>query len=169
MPAHGRTLPTQIQGQNVLDDDHTVTIKAQHQHPLVAIFISSTCPCSLSHIAHINELSAKFKDFSFVAILSGAGESKTQALTVFRAMKLTFPVILDADQTILETFAATKTPHAFIVASNGENLFAGGVSDSSTFAQSKKHHLEQALVEISNGKIVTEAEPRALGCYIQRR
>ena len=66
-------LPVQITGPSAVSGKE-VSVKAGGRG-LVVTFLSAKCPCSDSHVAVLKDLSAKFKEFSFVAIHSNFDEA----------------------------------------------------------------------------------------------
>ena len=168
LAGRAEALPTTIAGSDA-QTGQAVSLASSEKAPLVVLFLSSKCPCSLSHVNHLIELKKKFSQFSFVGIFSGPEETEDKVKSVLGPMGLNFPLLVDADQKWLNQFEALKTPHVFVVNQKGEVVFAGGVSDSSSFAASEKHYLEVALTELSEGRSLTRTEAKALGCYIQRK
>lgn len=136
---------------------------------LVIAFLSAKCPCSMSHIPELNELATQFKDFSFIGVHSNMDENEQLSRAYFAKTKLPFPVIADSNAKLADRFKALKTPHVFVVASDGRILFQGGMSDSKDCANADRHYLKEALGDLHAGKPVREASVRSLGCTISRR
>ncbi len=135
----------------------------------VYVFLSARCPCSNGHEGALKALYREFheKGFQFVGIHSNQNETEDEARAHFSASKLPFPVIRDVDARLADEFRALKTPHVF-VKKDGESLFEGGVDDTASGVDSKKHYLRNALLEIDSGKSVTQTRVRVLGCAISR-
>ena len=134
----------------------------------VVVFMSTHCPCSISHEPVLSKLAQEYKDFQFIGIHSNADENPTLAKLHFKEAGLPFPVISDSQYRYADSFGALKTPHAYVIGPKGECLFKGGV-DSSREANSKNEaYLKNALDSIKNGKKILVAEARPLGCIIQR-
>lgn len=135
----------------------------------VVIFMSAKCPCSNSHVAVVKNLAHEFRDFNFVAVHSNADESVDEAKTYFKTADLPFPVIQDGDDHLANELKAFKTPHAFVLAANGQILFKGGVTDSHDGESGAKQYLREALEDVRAGRPVKNKEARTLGCAISRR
>lgn len=132
----------------------------------VVVFLSSECPCSLSHMSHIKNLVAENNKVKFIGILSNEGEDLTEAKVQLKDAG--FPIILDKAQAYANAFGAAKTPHVFLL-QNGKIIFHGGVSDSNQFGNAKEQFLKIALKQMSAGEAPKPDFARALGCEIRRR
>jgi hypothetical protein len=137
--------------------------------PTVYVFLSARCPCSRGHEARLAALHQEFSKsgFRFIGIHSNQNESSEETRSHFVAARLPFPVIEDPDARLADEFRALKTPHVF-VKKGGESLFEGGVDDTASGTGSEKQFLRDALMQIRDGKPVTEARVRVLGCAISR-
>jgi peroxiredoxin len=134
------------------------------------MFLSIRCPCSASHQSTLESLSKEFssKGFRFIGVHSNADEEIDLAKDYFKKSGLTFPVIQDDHTQIADTWGAFKTPHAFVLDSEGEILFKGGVDNSHIAKAADKHYLRDALVLLVEGKKPAQKEVRVLGCEIRR-
>jgi len=151
-------LPTKIGGVDL----------SQSKFGTVVIFLSSSCPCSDSHISHIKDLQKEFSKFDFVAVHSNVDEKDEDGLTYFKKAALPFEVWRDKNAKIADEFKAFKTPHAFVVNSKGEILFSGGVTSSAIAEQAQTFHLKEALKDLSENKSVKNPKARPIGCAIAR-
>jgi hypothetical protein len=136
----------------------------------VVMFLSSRCPCSASHQSTLDLLSKEFtpQGFRFVGVHSNADEEVGAAREYFKNSGLAFPVIQDRNCGIADALGAFKTPHVFILGSNGEVLFQGGVDNSHVANAANKHYLRDSLALIVDGKKPPQKEVRVLGCEIRR-
>lgn len=132
----------------------------------VLVFMSSSCPCSISHGDEVVNLSKDFPEFRFIGINSNAGEELADAKTYFS--RFPFLVLRDQKAILANEFKALKTPHAFILTSDGKQVFQGGVSDSSKFSPSNRRYLREALEDIRANRAIGTPIARALGCSIER-
>jgi hypothetical protein len=136
----------------------------------VILFLSAQCPCSRSHEEPLARLAKTFgpKGFHFTAILANADENEEAARTHFRSNPLPFPILRDSQARLADALGANRTPHAFVLSTRGEILFQGGVDDAKDAGKAKRAYLQQALEEISQGKLPEVREARSLGCRITR-
>ena len=130
------------------------------------VFLSSRCPCSASHVPHIQSLADQHKGIRFVAVLSNRDEDLNLAKQAYSTVK--FPIIVDPKQEMADAFGANKTPHVFVTDAEGNYKFLGGVTNSSEFGSAKKFYLADALNAIEKGLKAPVHEAKALGCYITR-
>lgn len=82
-------------------------------------------------------------------------------------------VLLDPDQKIARLYAATVTPHMFIVDAGGRLVYAGGAdSIPSTRAEDIPRatpYVREALAALAAGKPITNAVTRPYGCVVKYR
>jgi thiol-disulfide isomerase/thioredoxin len=134
----------------------------------VVFFMSVTCPCSMSHTPHFQELVNKHKDIQFIAINSNIDESETLLKVYLERKKVNFPVIKDFKAKLAKELAAVKTPHVYIFNNKGERIFHGGATNRSDAKSATTFYLKDALSKITNGEKLERNFARALGCYIKR-
>ncbi len=137
----------------------------------VVVFLSARCPCSASHEVELKALHQKYsnKGFSFVGIHSNHDETLDETVAHFKSANLPFPILEDAQTSgLAEEFKALKTPHVYLVNSEGKMLFEGGVDDSNNHLNASKHYLREALAALDAGKEPPLKLARALGCHIAR-
>jgi thioredoxin-related protein len=148
----------------------TLNTKNADKKGLVVIFMSAKCPCSDSHVSVVKNLLKKYANtFSFYIIHSNLEETLKETQSYFKKAAFDAPVIQDQETKLADLFKAYKTPHSFIVNPQGEVVYQGGVTNSSNAPSADRNYLEEALSEIEQGKAVTTAEGRTLGCVIMRR
>lgn len=138
------------------------------------MFLSRNCPCSKSHIEHLNNLQHQFQAVHFYGVMTDLINEDTKPLIddYYSSKNFSFPIIRDDEHYLVQKFSALKTPHTVIVTTDKGNnykiIYQGGVSNHREFAQSTKHFLAENLSQITNGKPVKYAEGKSLGCYIRR-
>lgn len=158
--------PFSLKGRDLMSSQ-TLEMTARSRG-LVLVFLSSTCPCSDSHVEELAKLSKDFPDLSFYAVHSNQDEPTAAAKLYFEGKKLPFPVIQDDHAVLADRYKAFKTPHVFVLDPKGEILYRGGVSDSAHFARAHTNYLREALLDIQNQRTVKTPEGRTLGCMISR-
>lgn len=157
-----------ISGVNLLES-RDLQIDVTSKKATVVVFLSAKCPCSNSHIVELKSLRQDYPEFQFLAIHSNLDEDLELSKKYFQDLQLNFSVLQDVDQKWADTFKAFKTPHAFVLSSNGETLYQGGVSNSRHLPDSDRKYLREALEDLKNGKPIKTPEGRTLGCSIARR
>lgn len=163
-----KTAPTNITGKNILTNENYTWSFTDKKQVLVVVFLSAKCPCSDSHNTELIDLARTYPQFQFIAIHSNPDESLEHSQFYFSKAQLNFPVLQDDNLKWANTLHAKKTPHAFVINSEGIVLYQGGVSSSNKFQNADKKFLRTALMEISENKPVSTPEGRTLGCSISR-
>ncbi len=162
--------PVSFSGTDVFQGTETSVVLKASPQPTVVVFVSALCPCSAAHEEALRSLAKDFQPsgFRFIGIHSNQNESIEKTREHFQEAKLGFPIVHDRGAAIADQLGALKTPHAFVLNSDGKILYQGGVDDSHEAATAKKHHLRDALLALRQGKPVPVARTRALGCMISR-
>lgn len=147
-----------------------VTIERQtKENQFTAIvFLSSKCPCSLSHVDEIKSLAIEYPDVRFLGVNSNRDETLEMGLAYFSKLGLSFPVLRDEKSVLADEMKALKTPHAFVVDRDRKTVFQGGVSNSSTFGRADRKYLREALEDIRQKRKIRTPLARTLGCAISR-
>lgn len=154
---------------NLLTEEKiTISLNDFGSKGAVFVFLSAKCPCSDSHVPEVKKLSGMYPDFKFYVVHSNADEAKDLTMQYFKNLQLPFLVLKDQKSILADRFKAYKTPHVFVLNSQGEILYQGGVSDSSKLYQAKEFYLAQVLEDLQAGKKARFSEKRTLGCVIQR-
>jgi hypothetical protein len=155
-----------LRGQDLLTEK-AVSI-APGAKGTVAVFLSARCPCSNSHLEALKKLAADFPAFRFTVIHSNADEPAAEARAYFAQAALGLPVIQDDHDLLANELRAFKTPHAYVIGTDGKILYRGGVTDSQIAAQAGRQLLREALDDVNAGRAVRTPEARTLGCVIAR-
>ncbi len=90
------------------------------------------------------------------------------ARAYFKKIGFPFSVLQDENSKLANKFKANRTPHAFLVSSEGKILYSGGITNSKEGNTAVKNYLREALLDIDNGRNVGIAQSRTLGCEIAR-
>jgi hypothetical protein len=143
--------------------------------PLKAVvFLSAFCPCSRSHVEHLNQLSEQYSDLQVFAVIADPidASNEVEVSEYFSREHFQFPVLEDRQQDLLRKYQALKTPHVVLMqrqpTGNYKTLYEGGVSDHRDFSSSKKKFLAENLHAINNHQPLPYQQGRSLGCYIRR-
>jgi hypothetical protein len=91
---------------------------------------------------------------------------------VARAHQLGFKFCyaVDATSEIATSFGASHTPEAFLFDASGKLVYHGAVDDNAKDESAVKHPwLKQAVTAVAEGKPVSDAETKAMGCSIKFR
>tara|TARA_Y100001935_G_scaffold231958_1_gene213352 strand:- start:2408 stop:2935 length:528 start_codon:yes stop_codon:yes gene_type:complete len=152
------------------------SVKSYQENPSslkVLVFLSKNCPCSRSHVDHLNGLSQKYPNIAFYGVITDFfdKDSEPEIKAYFDSQNFKFPLIKDSEQMLVKKYGALKTPFSVIVqnqSSQEQVLYEGGVSDDHDFPSSTKHYLEENLAALAQGKDPIYKVGKSLGCYIRR-
>ena len=139
----------------------------------VLVFLSKDCPCSRSHIQHLNQLARDYKKkVSFFGVITDLfdGDQDAEIESYYGDKGFEFPLIRDDQQTLIKKYKALKTPHVVLLSKTSPEsiLFEGGVTDKRDFAKSKTFYLKSNLEALAQGHPLPYREEKSLGCYIRR-
>jgi peroxiredoxin len=80
-------------------------------------------------------------------------------------------VLLDPNSKVARAYAATTTPHMYIVDPRGALAYMGAIDDkpsaSAASLTGAKSYVRQAMAELKAGKPVSEASTKAYGCAVK--
>ena len=140
----------------------------------VLVFLSRSCPCSKSHVDHLNKLNRDFEMVSLFGVITDDFDksSEGEIEQYYSEKNFEFPLIKDEPQTLVKKYNALKTPHSVIVKRDANKsyqiVYQGGVTDNRTFSQSTKKFLAENLAALSQNKAPVYTAGKSLGCYIRR-
>ena len=145
----------------------SINFKEDREKPVVAIFLSSTCPCSKASFSYLSALSEKYSNIQFIGFNSNKNTNIEKAKKYYQGFNIQFPIILDRDLTYANQFKALKTPHIF-VKNNEKIVYQGGVTNRRNPELATSFFLNDALEATTLNKKIATPETKALGCFIQR-
>ena len=157
---------TSIAGEDLVTTAvKTITLAPEKTYAIV--FLSTVCPCSLSHLTELKNLAKDYPDVEMIGVHSNTDETAKDAETYFKVHGVTFPVIQDSANALANRFGAFKTPHAFVI-TKGAVVYRGGVSNQQTFSPDARKYLREALEDLKSNRPVKTSSTRTLGCAIPR-
>ena len=83
---------------------------------------------------------------------------------VAKAMKITAPILIDADTKVAAAYGAKTTPHCYVIDGEGVLRYMGAFSD-----RAETNYVLKAVTAIKNGSTVSPAEMRPWGCGVKIR
>lgn len=134
------------------------------------IFLSENCPCSKSHVDHLNEIVSQYPDVKFFGVISEpAKNSKAQTKLddYFTSDRFRFPIIADSSQILVKKYKALKTPHVTLF-KNDKVIYEGGLTNRKSFKESGKKYFAENLELLAKGEPLKYKNGMSLGCYIRR-
>ena len=172
-PAVGRKVPN-----FVLPDQNgeQVALADFNQKRTVVLFTMGTgCPISNLYLTELGKLHQRFAErgLQLIGINSIDGVTSAKLAKHVKEFKVTFPVLLDADQGVADMLGAKRTAEVFLLDGQRIVRYHGRVDDrfGYTYKREKatRNDLEEALVEVLAGKPVSVTTTKPLGCLITHR
>ena len=80
-------------------------------------------------------------------------------------------ILMDPDGTVGKTYGATVTPHMYVINSDGELVYRGGIDDKPTTDEADiegaTNYVDRALTAVMNGEEVSPKQAKPYGCTIK--
>lgn len=140
----------------------------------VVCFLGNDCPMVKLYAPRLSQLSSQWPDqqVQVIGINSNPQDTTERIQRVVEELAITFPVIKDADQSLLRSFGATRTPEIFVLDSSLQIHYHGRVDDQYLPGIAKpkasRADLQQAVSELLQGQPVSVGETPFTGCLIGR-
>ena len=141
------------------------------------IFMCNHCPYVQRYLERLKQIQADLEAKGFTLIGINANDARQFPEDGFDQMnafvmqhQLNFPYLWDPTQDVALSFGAEKTPHAFLLDSQGILRYRGGIDDNAEAPASVKiQYLRQAAVQVLNGETVTLTATEPIGCSLKWR
>ncbi len=136
----------------------------------VLVFLSEKCPCSRSHVDHLNKIFKENPGVGIYGVISAppqTEEEKEMVKEYFSSSNFKFPLIEDPNQLLVKKYKALKTPHVTMF-KGGKLIYQGGLTSNRSFKNSGKKFLAENLLSLKLGKPLKHKHGPSLGCYIRR-
>jgi hypothetical protein len=143
-------------------------------HPLIILFfVSMDCPLSNRYVPEMNRIHAAYaaRRVQTYAVIADPSVTTSAAAAYASEYRYTFPVLADPRQTLARLAAATVTPQAAVLSSEGEVLYLGRIDNRmEDFGKERTRvtttDLRDALEAILAGKPVPGPVAKSIGCAI---
>lgn len=140
----------------------------------VVCFLGTECPLSRLYGQRLSSLCDEFtsKDVKFIGINSNPQDSPADIVQYATKLGIAFPIVKDADQSVVELFQAKRTPEVFVLDSASRVQYRGRIDDQYepgvVRAEPKRHDLREALLALLNARPVHQATTSPVGCLITK-
>lgn len=146
---------------------------AQHEQTLTAVvFLATDCPISQKYIGELKNIDSLFHaKVSVKGVVPG--NIKQEEIDQFVSeYQIDFPIVTDADYTLVKKYHASITPEVFLV--NDQNhIYYQGAIDNWFFDLGKyrqhitEHYLIDAINAVLEGQPPVVKKTESVGCLIQ--
>jgi len=175
--ALGKTAPLAETKMKNVDGKEISITQAKGTKGTLVVFTCNHCPWAKAWHARIVSLGNKSVKRGIGVIAINSNDPAAYPEDDFATMqsnakksKMGFPYAVDATSDVARAFGATRTPEAFLFDAKGLLVYHGAIDDNAHQPdQVKVHYLEEAVNALLDGKEITLAETKALGCGIKLR
>jgi hypothetical protein len=144
---------------------------------LLVMFTCNTCPYVIRNQSRTKDLCAYAGNHQIGVILLNANEGDRSGGNSFAEMQsyaktqgYQWYYALDNNSILADAFGASRTPECYLFDKNAKLVYHGAIDDSPGDPdQVKRHHLKNAIDEMTAGKEVSVKETRSVGCSISRK
>jgi peroxiredoxin/mono/diheme cytochrome c family protein len=141
---------------------------------LIVAFLGTKCPVGNAYIPVLLDLQKQYREkkVQIIGINANPGETAETIAKHVKDFSIAFPILIDAEQSVLQLFGAKRTPEVFVLDDRGTIRYRGRIDD--RYApdhkrdEPKRNDLREALDELLAGKKVSVPETEAAGCLISR-
>ena len=150
--------------------------EAKQSNGLLVMFTCNTCPYVIRNQGRTNEI-CKYAQSSKVGVVllnanegdRGGDNSFASMQSYAKAQGYQWTYAVDEKSVLADAFGASRTPECYLFDKHGKLIYHGAIDDSPGDPGSvKRHHLQEAINEMMQGKEVTTKETRSVGCSINR-
>lgn len=143
----------------------------------ILIFTCNTCPVAVGYEDRILSLDQQYKAQGWPVIAINPNDAGVDPMESYEQMQqramdkgFTFPYLLDPDQVITKRFAATHTPHTFLLQNTegGSVLqYIGAIDNDSRNGNPDTKFVEDAIAALQQGDKPDPNMTKAVGCAIK--
>ncbi len=137
--------------------------------PVLLNFWAADCPHSLRADVLLHELMRDWKDTVAVWWIAANPHEPRAAVADAATARRVEPLLLDADQGVVDRYGAQTTPHCFLIDAKGVLRYAGAPDDVGFGRrQPAQAYLAQAVAAVLEGRTPTPDQTSPFGCAIVR-
>ena len=137
---------------------------------VVVVFTCNHCPVATAYQERLVALQKDYKDkgVQIIAICVNKGPADDLEAMKKRAESagFNFPYLCDPTQQVGRDYAATCTPHVFVLDKDRKLAYMGAIDDNMHADKVEKHHVRAALDALLAGKTPETPTTRQFGCGI---
>lgn len=143
---------------------------------LLVMFSCNTCPYVIKNQTRTIEIGVYAQKMNVGVMLLNSNAGQRDEADSYDAMrkystdqKYNWHYVVDNNNEVADAFGANRTPECFLFDKNLKLVYHGAIDDNPTDATAVgRHHLREAIDEMTLGKDVSVKESRSVGCTIKR-
>jgi peroxiredoxin len=147
---------------------------------VIVVFTCNACPYAKAYEERIMALDKSYRAKGFPVVAINPNDAKVEPEDSYENMQTrakekgyTFPYVLDETQNIARAYGATRTPHIYLLAKQGNDFivrYIGAIDDNTSEPKDvKTKYVESAIDALLTGKEVAVKETKAIGCTVKWR
>ena len=160
-------------------DGKSHALKDYRGKPVVLNFWSIQCPYSVGYEQRLKALHAKYSERGVAFLMLDANHTEVdrdakdpyaRIRKYVEKAEVPYPILIDENNVVADRFAATSTPHFFVLDAKGVLRYAGNLDDDprGTRGDDATPNLANALDDLLAGKKVRVERTKEKGCSIKR-
>ena len=143
---------------------------------VLVMFSCNTCPYVIKNQERTIAISDYAQKMNVGVIILNSNEAQRADDDSFDEMKAyakeqkyNWNYVVDKNHEIADAFGANRTPECFLFDKELKLVYHGAIDDNPSDASAVgRHHLQEAINELSAGKDISVKESKSVGCTIKR-
>lgn len=143
---------------------------------VLVMFSCNTCPYVIKNQQRTLEISDYAQKMNVGVIILNSNEAQRtdddsydEMKAYAKEQKYNWNYVVDKNHEIADAFGANRTPECFLFDKNLKLVYHGAIDDNPSDATAVgRHHLKEAINELTAGKDISVKESRSVGCTIKR-
>lgn len=144
---------------------------------VLVMFSCNTCPYVIKNQERTVQI-AQYAQKNKIGVIvlnsneaqRGSDDSFDDMKAYAKEQKYNWSYVIDKDNEVADAFGANRTPECFLFDKNLKLVYHGAIDDNPSDASSvNRHHLKEAINELTAGKEISVKESRSVGCTIKRK
>ncbi|MDB5192982.1 MAG: alkyl hydroperoxide reductase and/or thiol-specific antioxidant family (AhpC/TSA) protein [Segetibacter sp.] len=174
--AIGTTIPMAETKMKSINGKEFSIKDAAGKNGVLVMFSCNKCPYVVRYQKRTLEAIESAKANGYGVIIINSNDTQSNDDDSYTAMKEyaqkqgygNVAYVVDEKSAIANAFGATRTPESFLFNTKGVLVYHGAIDDNHIADQVARKHLQVAMQENKNGKIVSVKKTEFIGCSIKR-
>jgi peroxiredoxin len=137
---------------------------------VAVVFTCNSCPIAVDYEERLKQLVEDYQDAGVTLVAINVNNVERDRLPAMKERAeqqgFNFAYIYDPSQQIARDYAATVTPHVFLLDGERKVVYMGAIDDSRNPENVTKHHLRDAIDAVLAGEKPAVDTTKQFGCAI---